>query len=86
MKPLPDPFAGFEGGRAALLEAVRSQFRLDWVGPHGAAHWARVWANGRRLAAATGADLGVVELFAWLHDSCRHDDHRDPHHGPRAAT
>ena len=27
----------------------------------------------------------VVELFAYLHDSCRHDDYTDIHHGERAA-
>jgi uncharacterized protein len=27
----------------------------------------------------------VIELFAFLHDSCRYDDHRDPLHGERGA-
>ncbi len=58
---------------------------LPLGGVHGVAHWARVLENGRRLAPATGADLGVVELFSYFHDSCRQSDWRDPEHGPRAA-
>ena len=74
--------------RRALLEELRSSFRLEWHGIHGVAHWSRVWSNGRRLAQLEGSpeiDLGVVELFAWLHDSCRLNDEHDPDHGPRAA-
>jgi uncharacterized protein len=33
-----------------------------------------------------GADLKVIEYFAYLHDSCRVNDGRDPEHGPRAAA
>ena len=32
-----------------------------------------------------GANLGVVELFSFLHDSQRQSDGTDPEHGPRAA-
>jgi uncharacterized protein len=86
-----DPFEGVPGccsereARQALIAEVRRQFALDWGGIHGAGHWARVWHNGQRIGESLGADLGVVELFAWLHDSCRLDDARDPDHGPRAA-
>lgn len=69
----------------ALLVAVRAQYRLAWRGIHGLPHWERVRDNGRRLAAATGADLVVVEFFAALHDGCRLDDGHDPEHGARAA-
>ena len=34
----------------------------------------------------TGAISQVVELFAFLHDSCRENDGHDPHHGKRAAA
>jgi len=68
-----------------LVERLRSELRIDGHGIHGAAHWARVRWNGLRLARHTGADPRIVELFAFLHDSQRHDggDHR---HGPRAAV
>jgi uncharacterized protein len=69
-----------------LVEAVREQYRLDWDGVHGYPHWVRVRENGLRLAAMTGADPAVVELFALLHDSRRHNDAWDPKHGPRAAA
>jgi uncharacterized protein len=68
-----------------LIEHLRSGFRLEWRGIHGAAHWARVRWNGLRLAEKTGADTRIVELFAFLHDSQRENDGRDRDHGPRAA-
>lgn len=71
-----------------LVETLRARFRLDWHGIHGAAHWARVRQNGLVLAERAGGrvNLRVVELFAFLHDSCRHDDGYDPMHGARAAA
>ena len=41
--------------------------------------------NGLTLASATGAKPHVVELFAFIHDSRRLNDYRDPRHGARAA-
>lgn len=69
-----------------LIKALRAHFALEWRGIHGAPHWARVRENGLRLAEETQADTRVVELFAFLHDSCRLNDHRDPAHGLRAAA
>ena len=68
-----------------FIQRLRAQFKLDWQGIHGAPHWARVRANGLRLTERTHARLEVVELFAFLHDSRRHDDYGDPLHGARAA-
>ncbi len=68
-----------------LVEFLRSHFMLDWHGVHGAPHWGRVKLNGLLLAAETGANARVVELFAFLHDSCREDEHKDLEHGSRAA-
>lgn len=68
-----------------ILDNALSQFRLKPTGYHGPAHWARVLVNGRILAAETGADLEVVELFAILHDCKRKNEHEDPEHGKRAA-
>ena len=69
-----------------LIAHLRKHFALDWQGIHGAPHWARVRANGLRLAEITGAHQAVVELFAFLHDSCRLDEYEDPGHGGRAAA
>ena len=68
-----------------LIDAVRKEYRLGWSGIHGVSHWARVRKVGLQLAAMTGARPDVVELFAFLHDSCRHGDGRDPDHGRRAV-
>jgi len=68
-----------------LTKELRMQFALDWQGIHGAAHWARVRANGLKLAEASQARTDVVELFSFFHDSMRANDDFDPHHGIRAA-
>ena len=64
---------------------MRQQFRLEWSGIHGAAHWARVHINGLCLAKHSDANVRVIEYFAFLHDVCRENDGRDPQHGQRAA-
>ncbi|NLX18364.1 MAG: hypothetical protein GXY53_03655 [Desulfobulbus sp.] len=68
-----------------LIQAVKSQFQVNWNGLHGVAHWARVYENGLHLAQSTGANTNVVRLFAVFHDSCRFNDGRDMDHGPRGA-
>ena len=68
-----------------LVAAIRKRFALDWHGIHGAAHWTRVRCIGLKLAHFTGANLEVVECFAFLHDTCRRVDGPDPEHGARAA-
>ena len=68
-----------------LVALVVTGYALYLDGIHGRAHWARVRANGLRLAGLTGANQQVVELFALLHDSKRLNDGRDPQHGARAA-
>jgi uncharacterized protein len=68
-----------------LIVWVERQFALSLNGIHGSAHWRRVHDNGLRLAEQNGADLDVVELFAYLHDSRRLDEGWDLDHGRRAA-
>ena len=68
-----------------LLTAIKHKFRLDWRGIHGAPHWARVRANGLAIAAQAAVRVDVIELFAFLHDSCRENEEHDPYHGHRAA-
>lgn len=58
---------------------------MNWNGIHGISHFLRVRENGLRLAEVTNAKTHVVELFAFLHDSRRQNDIRDPAHGRRAA-
>jgi uncharacterized protein len=68
-----------------LFEAICDRCRIEIGGIHGVSHWSRVRLNGLRLAALTGADPIVVELFAFLHDACRENEGVDPGHGTRAA-
>lgn len=71
----------------ALTAELRRRFALmDWDGPHGASHWARVRANGLLLAERTGANTRVVELFAFIHDVCRENNWTDHGHGHRSAA
>ena len=74
-----------EFNRHALLQHLRQQLEVDWWGPHGIAHWARVRANGLMIANQTGANRHVVELFAYLHDSRRINEHQDEGHGACGA-
>ncbi|WP_194724094.1 hypothetical protein [Noviherbaspirillum malthae] len=68
-----------------LIQDVMNNFSLPHTSAHGPAHWARVRYNGLLLSQYSGADPVVVELFAFIHDSQRHNDGHDPQHGPRAA-
>jgi uncharacterized protein len=68
-----------------VLNAALEDYALPWDGTHGVVHWARVLANGLRLAEETGARIEVVQLFAVLHDCRRNSEGEDPDHGPRAA-
>lgn len=74
-----------EYDRTGLIALIKSEFKPDWHGIHGANHWARVLHHGKNIGALRKADLMVVELFGFLHDSCRLNDGRDPKHGARAA-
>lgn len=74
-----------EYDRSGLVGLIRSEFKIDWQGIHGANHWARVLHHGKNIGALRKTDLIVVELFSFLHDSCRLNEGRDPQHGARAA-
>jgi uncharacterized protein len=68
------------------LAVVRPVFRLNYQdGVHGVPHWSRVWYHGRRIARSLDVNPAILAWFAFLHDSQRHNDHRDPLHGQRAA-
>ena len=71
--------------RSGLIALIKSEFKLDWHGIYGANHWARVLHHGKNIAQIRKGDLLVVELFGFLHDSCRLAEGRDPLHGERAA-
>lgn len=68
-----------------LVRHLAEGFRLAPDSVHGPVHWLTVLRNGLHLAIHHPCDVAVVRLFALIHDSCRHDEWRDPEHGPRAA-
>jgi uncharacterized protein len=70
---------------APIVHEILDDYALPVRGLHGVVHWARVLENGLRLAAATGANIEVVSLFALFHDSRRVNDHMDFGHGYRGA-
>lgn len=79
-------FHASEAVSTAFFEHLVSSHTLGHEGFHGKDHWLRVLHNAREIAAETGANLRVLELFALLHDSQREDENHDPEHGTRAAT
>ena len=48
----------------AITTAILGGYALPWRGTHGVMHWARVWANGLRVAEVNGGNVEVVKLFA----------------------
>lgn len=68
-----------------IVRAIPLEYTLPRHGIHGVCHWARVLKNGLRLAALTGANLQVIQLFALFHDSRRRNESSDPEHGLRGA-
>jgi len=71
---------------AKLLTQIKNDSDI-WLSPiHGINHWDRVMDNALMVGKKNGADLKVIEYFAYLHDSCRVNDGHDPKHGPRAAA
>jgi len=71
--------------RTGLLKFIFKQFKISRDGVHGPSHWSRVRFHGLKVGAMRGADLLVIELFAFLHDSQRINEYSDPLHGARAA-
>ena len=66
-----------------LLSKIFKQYKLFPMGIHGIAHWLRVRINGLELASqiGAGANIAVIEYFAFIHDSARYNDDADPQHG-----
>lgn len=68
------------------LDLVKPRFRLPLHhGEHGIAHWVRVWGNAEALCDYYHINPAVPCWFAFLHDSMRENENRDPDHGRRAA-
>ena len=68
-----------------LVEQIKKDFKIDYYGDHGISHWRRVYYNTQKLSKYYNIESEVFELFSLLHDSKRHDEFEDMHHGVRAA-
>ena len=68
-----------------IKEIAKKQFVMESTSIHGFDHWEQVLINGLMLSMQHGIDPIVVELFAYLHDCKREEDHGDYEHGDRAA-
>jgi uncharacterized protein len=68
-----------------IKELAKKQFVMESSSIHGFDHWEQVLINGLMLSMQHGVDPIVVELFAYLHDCKREEDHGDYEHGDRAA-
>ncbi len=68
-----------------FLNLIIGQFKLDIKSEHGINHWERVEKIGTYLAEYTKADMEVVSLFAYFHDSKRENENYDPEHGLRSS-
>ena len=70
------------------IEKLRAFTSARWPNElgqsHGVEHWDRVAKFGQMLY-VKGADMNVIQAFAYLHDSERIDNDDDFDHGPRAA-
>ena len=69
-----------------LLAQIKNNSDIWQYEIHGLAHWDRVMENAFMIAEDNGADLKIVEYFAYLHDCCRENEWDDPQHGTRAAA
>jgi uncharacterized protein len=69
-----------------IIKIVKNQFQLEIRGDHGIFHWEQVQKIGEHLALQyENADVEVICLFAYLHDSKRENEESDPMHGERSA-
>jgi len=71
--------------KEAIFNFIKNSSNLWVKGIHGLTHFERVEKIGEFLAAANGADLEVVRLFAYTHDLGRIADSGDIEHGHRSA-
>jgi uncharacterized protein len=69
-----------------LLRQIKNDSDMWQSEAHGITHWDRVMENALMIGIENGADLKIVEYFAYLHDCCRENEWDDPQHGPRAAA
>lgn len=68
-----------------LIEQLKRDNEFYYSEIHGREHYANVMASGIELAEFYNINMNILKYFAYLHDSCRENEDRDPDHGLRAA-
>ncbi|MCK5100222.1 MAG: hypothetical protein KAR45_19080, partial [Desulfobacteraceae bacterium] len=68
-----------------IVKKIKQQLKISPDSIHAESHWKRVAFFGEYIAKKEGLNARLIKLFAYFHDSKRHNDSFDPEHGPRAA-
>jgi uncharacterized protein len=68
-----------------LIQQLKQDNLFYYSELHGRKHYANVMRAGLELAAHYNLNPKLFKYFAYLHDSCRHNEDYDPNHGPRAS-
>ncbi len=68
-----------------IVKKIKQQLKISPDSIHAESHWKRVAFFGEYIAKKEGLNTHLIKLFAYFHDSKRHNDSYDPKHGPRAA-
>jgi uncharacterized protein len=68
-----------------LIQRLKQDNLFYYSELHGRKHYANVMRAGLELAAHYNFNPKLFKYFAYLHDSCRHNENYDPNHGPRAS-
>ena len=68
-----------------IIQKIKQELKISPDSIHGERHWNRVAAFGEHIAQHEGLNRHLIKLFAYFHDSKRHNDNYDPKHGLRAA-
>ena len=68
-----------------LIKRLKQDNPFYYSEIHGQKHYSNVTLAGLQLAVHYNLNPKLFKYFAYLHDSCRHNEDYDPDHGPRAA-
>ena len=69
-----------------LIDKLKKDNPCFYSDIHGEEHYLNVMNAGLRIVDNYNLNPMIIKYFAYLHDSCRHNEDYDPNHGPRAAA
>ena len=68
-----------------IIKKIKQELKISLNSIHAESHWNSVASFGEYISKKEGLNTHLIRLFAYFHDSKRHNDSYDPEHGPRAA-